>query len=29
MPPAVAPGERFETIIASDVLYEVRPPLGD
>ena len=26
MPPAVAPGERFETIIASDVLYEVWPP---
>ena len=27
MPPAVGPSERFETIIASDVLYEVWPPL--
>lgn len=26
MPPAVSPSERFDTIIASDVLYEVRPP---
>ena len=26
MPPAVSPSERFETIIASDVLYEVWPP---